>query len=88
MTAINAKVAKAMRRMVRDASKPGTPLHQLMAHVRNQTTAINAPNTDRGMYLKLKQAYLEHPEVREHVHQQMGYRKVLQRQKVVIDGHG
>ena len=74
--------------MIRDASKPGTPVHQLVVHRRNPSPVLNHPQSDRGKYRKLKKEARRHPEVLAHVKQLMGYRKVLQHQKVNIDGHG
>lgn len=84
-----------MRRMIRDGMKPGTPEYRLLAKpvkVRSRTgviekeIAIVDAKTERGMYLKLKQAYIDHPEVRDKVHAMMGYRKLLKNQKVDIGG--
>lgn len=72
--------------MVRDSMKPGTPESKLLAKPikvnKNGTlvtvfSAVNAGKSERGMYLKLKEAYEQHPEVREHVHSIMSYKKLL-----------
>lgn len=83
---MNSKTAKALRAMVRESMKPGTPEHKLLAKtVRvmrdgnpvQLTIAVNANKSERGMYLKLKDAYEKHPEVRKHVDSIRAYKKML-----------
>lgn len=90
---MNAKTAKALRRMVRASMKPGTPEHRLLAKPikveRDGTlvtvySAVNAKGSERGMYLT-KKAYEEHPEVRAEVARQLsdikGYRRMLEHER-------
>lgn len=80
---MNAKLCKALRRMVREGMKPGTPQSKLLGKpIRTRSgedaiQAVNATNSERGKYLKLKEAYETHAEVREQVDGLIGYRKIL-----------
>ena len=56
---MNGKTAKALRRMAREemSMDKGVVERDIVAFSdANQTTALNAPNTNRALYLRLKQA--------------------------------
>lgn len=55
---MNGKKAKALRRMAREELIERPPERELVASARTTRTAVNSPNSVRGMQRQLKKAYL------------------------------
>lgn len=87
---MNAKIAKELRQFVTDSLDPSTPVARLLAKpvrtVKNgqQVTvhiAINATNSFRGAYRKLKRAVEQHPEMLEQLRATAAYKKMLDHER-------
>lgn len=50
-------VAKRLRKLARQ-EMAGDPARDIVASAHTNTTAVNSPNSVRGMYLALKKAYV------------------------------
>ncbi len=53
---MRAKKAKALRRTAEKATE-GLPGRHLVCDQRNQGTALNSPNSTRGIYRKMKRVF-------------------------------